>query len=178
MDQSEKEAIRRLIEQDRRAKKSKRPARPISITLIAGLQFLKAVVLLLTGVLLKVEPNMVSNPDSLFHSLLYVATRGRYDSLQAALQGEDLVTGVVVLLGLYLAAIGLGLLHVNAWARRTLIFSCGLTLALAAKSSLSPDLVTMASPDMTRFYVLLALDAVVFVYMLRWNTVEIFSGQQ
>jgi len=178
MERSEIEAIRRLREHRRRAAEPERTARPFGIMLITGIQFLKAAVLLLTVALLKVKPEMVNGPSSPLYPLLYLATRGRYDSMNAALQGGNALNGLMLFLGIYLGAIGLGMLYMSAWARRTLIFSCGLTLALFAKSTLWPDPAATASPDMTNVYMLLAVDAWVFLYLLRGNTAEIFRTRE
>ena len=173
MERSEIAAMRRLSEHHRAERE--RATRPIGVMLIAGIQFLKAAVLLLTVTLLRMRPEMVNRPDSPLYPLIYVATRGKYDSMNAALQGGDALPGLMILLGLYLGAVGLGIFHVKAWARRTLIFSCGLTLVVFAKSSLWPDPAASASPDMTNVYLLLAVDAWMFLYLLRGNTAEFFE---
>ncbi len=177
MERSEIEAIHRLSQQRRRAAEPAKAARPLGIMLIAGIQFLKAAVLLLAVNLLRLNPETMNAPGSSLYSLLYVATRGRYDSMNAALPSGNALTGVMLFLGLYLAAIGWGMLSANTWARRTLIFSCVLTLAFFAKATLWPDPAAPASPDMTNIYVLLAVDAWVFLYLLRGNTAEFFKTQ-
>jgi hypothetical protein len=178
MERSEIEAIRSQIEHSRRAAESDKTAGPFGIMLIAGIQFLKAAGLLLAATLLRVKPEMVNGPSSPIYPLLYVVTRGKLDSMNAALQGGNALPSLLFLLGIYLGAIGVGMLYVNAWARRTLIFSCGLTLVLFAKSSLWPDPAAPASPDMTNIYLLLAVDALVVFYLLLGSTAEFFQDSK
>ncbi len=179
MERSEIEAINRRVEQERRAHEPAKVARPVGITAIAVIQFVKAAVLVLTGSLLRLKPEVVG-PDSVLYPLLYFATRGKYDALTAALQGGNALPGLLFVLGLYLGAIGVGVLFLSGWARRTLIFTCGMTLALWAKTSLWPDAAAAASapPDMKNFYVLLVVDAGVFLYLLRGNTAEVFEARE
>ena len=176
MERSEIEAISRRIELERRANEPAKVARPLGITAIAGLQLLKGAVLVLTGSLLRLKPESVG-PDSALYPLLYVATRGKYDAMTAALQGGNALPGLLLFLGFYLGAIGVGILSLGGWARRTLIFTCGMTLALWAKTCLWPDpaVASSSQPDMTNFYVLLAIDAGVFLYLLRGNTAQMFE---
>ncbi len=178
------EAVNRLVEQRRLAAQQgvaaepRRIGRPAGVLLIGGFQFLKAAVLLLTGTLLRVRPEMVNAPGSPLYPLLYLATRGKYDSMSAVLQSNVLV-GLILFLGFYMGAIGFGILAMSGWARRTLILTCGMTVALFAKTSLFANQATAgaAAPDMTKFYVLLAVDTGVFLYLLRGNTAELFAAQ-
>ena len=155
-----------------------RPVRPVGITMIACFQLLKSAALLVAAGLLRYRPELDS--DSAFYQVLYVATRGKFEKLSAALQGGDALAGLLLLLGIYLGAIGIGLWNLNAWSRRTTVFTCGMTVLLwlwsnfAAKTQES---VAAASPDMTNFYVLLALDAAVFLYLVRGNTAECFEAR-
>ena len=177
MERSEIEAIHHRLNEHRRwAPVPEKTARPVGVMLIAWIQFLKAAVLLLAVSLLRVRPETVNGQDSPLYPLLYVATRGKYASMNA-LQGGNALAALLLFLGLYLGAVGFGLMHVIAWARRTLIFSCGLTLVLFAKASLWPDPAAAASPDMTNIYVVLAVDAFVFLYLLRSSTADYFKAQ-
>ena len=178
MDQSGSRTVRHVRAQHLRVMEPKRIERSVGIMLISGIQLIKAAVLLLTVALLQTEPELVSGPSSPLYPLLYVATRGRIDSMNGAMQGGAAVSGLMILLGLYLGAIGIGMFYVNVWARRTLIFSSGLTLAFYAKSTLWPDPEAMASPNMTNVYVLLAVDLFVFLYLLRSNTAELFKNKR
>ncbi len=177
MDQGQMQAIKRLMDERRLAAVTEGTVRPLGITLIAGFQFLKAAVLVTTATLLREDPELVNTPHSPLAPLLYVATRGRYDSIHTALAGGNALPGLMLFLGLYLAATGLGMLSVHAWARRTLLLNCGLTLALWAKATLWPDSAA-ASPDMTSFYVLLAVDAAVFLYLLQGDMAELFQPRR
>ena len=170
MEPSQIESIKRLSEQRLRAAELESTERPLGITLISTVQLLKGAVLLVTAILLRVKPELVNGPDSPLTPLLYVATRGRYDSISAALEGSHALPGLVLFLGFYLGAVGFGLLWMNAWARRTLILNSGVTLALWAKTTLSQNGAAQAAPDMTSFYVLLGVDAAVFLYLLPGST--------
>ncbi|MGI4758586.1 MAG: hypothetical protein ACRYGF_17270 [Janthinobacterium lividum] len=163
------------MEQQLRANKPSRPPRPTGLTAIAGFQLLKAAVLLLTGVLLKVEPALVTAPDSLLSSLVYVATRGRFDAINGMLQGGAVLAAMILSIGVYLGVVGMGVLCLNPWARRTLIFNCGMALAFATASVIWPAAVATAAPDTTKLYLLLAPDILIFVYLLQWETAELFS---
>ena len=54
-----------------------------------------------------------------------------------------------------------------------------MTVGLFAKTSLfaDPAMGGAAAPNMTKFYVLLAVDTGVFLYLLRGNTAELFAAQ-
>ncbi len=171
-------AVRRTSEQRRWEVQPAETVRPMGITLIAAIQLLKAAVLLFTATLLRLKPGTVNGPESLLYPLLYAATRGRYDSMNAALQGGNGLMGMILLLGLYLGGIGIGMLYVSPWARGTLIFSSAMTLVLFGKSCIWPDSAGAASPDMTNVYALLALDAWILVYLLRSSTAELFGRPQ
>ena len=110
MERSEIDRISRLMEQQRRAARPEKLNIPGGIMAIAGLQFLKGAVLVLTGTLLRLKPELVAGPDSLLYPLLYLATRGKYDAMSAALQGGNVLPGLLMFLGLYLEAIGGGML--------------------------------------------------------------------
>ncbi|MGI4828195.1 MAG: hypothetical protein ACRYFU_08405 [Janthinobacterium lividum] len=177
MDPKELQAINRRMEEYRQATEPESAARPLGITLIAGFQFFKAGVLLLVALLLRSSPEMVTESSSSLYPLLYLATRGRYELMSSTLQDGKALTEVLLVLGLYLGAIGLGILSVKVWARRTVMLSCGMTLVLWAKSSLWPDSTVLTSPDMTNFYVLLAIDAAVFMYLMQPSAVESFRSR-
>jgi hypothetical protein len=155
--------------------------RPGGVTLIACFQILKAGVLLLTATLLQWKPEVVDSSRSVLYPLLYVATRGRYAALNAAMNGANLLPGLIFLFGLYLAVIGSGLWQLKKWARRTVMFTCGMTLLLWAKSTFLPSTLSSglssASPDLQNFHILLFFDAVVFVYLIRGDTAEVFEAR-
>jgi hypothetical protein len=162
----------------------RRLERPGGVTIVACFQILKAGVLLLTGMLLRWKPEVVDSSQSVLYPLLYVATRGKYAVLNAAMQGANMLPGLIFLFGLYLAVIGSGLWQLKEWARRTVMFTCGMTLLLWAKSTLLPSTsgagisgLSSASPDLQNFHILLFFDAVVFVYLIRSNTAEVFEAR-
>jgi hypothetical protein len=157
--------------------------RPGGVTLVACFQLLKAGVLLLTGMLLRWKPEFVDSSQSILYPLLYVATRGNYTALNTAMQGANLLPGLIFLLGIYLAVIGSGLWQLKKWARRTVMFTCGLTLLLSAKAILWPSTpgagifpLTSAS-DLQYFHLLLFFDGAVFIYMCRRKTAELFEAR-
>lgn len=157
--------------------------RPGGVTVVASFQVVKAGNLLLTGMLLRCKPELVDSSESVLYPLLYVATRGKYAALSAAMQGANLLPGLMVFLGLYLGMIGSGLWHLQNWARRSVLLTCGMTLLLWAKSTLLPGTAGVgvsslgsARPDLQNFHILLFLDAAVFVYLIRSNTSEVFEA--
>src|SRR5580692_10499858 len=87
----------------------RRLVRPIGVILVACFQLLKGAVLLLTGILLRWKPEFVNSSQSILYPLLYVATRGNYPALKTAMQGANLLPGLIFFLGFYLAIIGFGL---------------------------------------------------------------------
>ncbi|ADW68854.1 hypothetical protein [Granulicella tundricola] len=163
--------------QDRR-----RAPRPIGVTLIATFQILKGTVLLLTAIMLRWYPGDVLGPQSIFYPVLYVATRGNTVVLQAASQGSNILPGFFFLLGSYITATGFGLLQLQKWARRTVMFNSSMTLLLWAKATLlnsSPSFGTSGlggtSSDLTNFYILLFFDVLVFAYLIRSNAADVFE---
>ena len=156
--------------------------RPVGVILVACFQLLKAGVLLLTGILLRWKPEFVDSSQSILYPLLYVATRGNYAAIKTAMQGANLLPGLIFLLGFYLAVIGFGLWELKQWARRTVMFTCGLTLLLSIKSILWPGTfgsifpITSAS-DLQYVHIPLFFDAVVFLYLCRGKTAEFFKAR-
>lgn len=157
-----------------------RPGRPGGITVVASFQILKAGILLLTGMLLRYKPSMVSSSESVLYPLIYVATRGHYAALSVAMQGTNLLSGLMLFLGLSLGVTGSGLWRLRKWARRSVMLTCGMTLLVWAKSVLllsSAGVATSASPDLQNFHLLLFLDAAVFLYLIRSNTSDVFRSK-
>jgi hypothetical protein len=149
--------------------------------MVACFQILKAGVLLLTGVLLRWRPEVVNDSRSILYPLIYVATRGYYAVFPEAIRDENLLPGLIFLLGLCLAVIGSGLWQMKRWARWTVIFTCGMTLLLWAKSTFLPDTpgsdifdLSLASRDLQNFHILLFFDAVVLVYLTRGRSAAVF----
>jgi hypothetical protein len=160
----------------------KRAARPGGVGLIAGFQLIKGAVLVLTALVLHWNPNEVLSPQSPFYPILYVATRGNVVLLNAAVQGSNILPAFFFILGSYLSAIGLGLWQIQKWARRTVMFTSGMTLLLWAKATLldsAPSFVTSSygtsSPDLKDFYILLFFDLVVFAYLVRGSIADLFD---
>lgn len=155
--------------------------RPGGVIIVACFQILKAAVLLLTGMLLRWKPDVVDNSRSVLYPLLYVATRGKYAALNAAIQDTNLLPGLIFLFGLYLAVIGSGLWQLKQWARRTVMFTCGMTLLLWAKSTILPSTLSsglsFASSDLQNFHILLFFDGMVFVYLIRGATAKVFEAR-
>ncbi|SNS21705.1 hypothetical protein SAMN05421770_10126 [Granulicella rosea] len=153
--------------------------RPLGVTVVAGFQFFKAGILLLAGLLLRVAPDYVSSPRSLLYPLLFIATRGKFTAMHDAAPDSGLLPALLTFLGVYLAVIGFGMWRVRLWARKSTLLNAGLTLLLFAQTQLSappPTSAAAASPDLNFFHAVLAVDALIFLYLVRGNTLEFFEA--
>jgi hypothetical protein len=166
-----------LLETARSRRRRRELKRPVGVTAIACFQILKAAVLLLTAVMLYSTPSIGFSSRSNLYTLLYVATRGNSTIISAIMQGGSAVAVMIGLWGTYLVAVGSGLWKMKEWARRSLIFTSGLTIVLYAKSILLPGILdsdrfglSLTSPDAQNVHILLACDVAIFVYLLRGNT--------
>ena len=155
--------------------------RPVGVVLIACFQILKAAVLLLTAIMLYAAPATGFSSRSNLYTLLFVATRGNSTIISAIMQGGSVVAVMIGLWGTYLVAVGSGLWKMKEWARRSLIFTSGMTIVLYAKSILLPGILdsdrfglSLTSPDAQNVHILLACDVLIFVYLLRGNTASSF----
>lgn len=152
-----------------------RMERPLGVILIAGLQVLKACILLLAAALLSFNPQAVTSPQSMLYPLLYFSMRGNTSAIQAAAQGDSALTFVLALLGFYIGTLGLSLWSMKDAARRTVRLASGMTLLLYAKTALFPDAsASFSSPDLLTVHLAVALEAVVFAYLLRGDTADSF----
>lgn len=155
-------------------------SRPLGVTVVAGFQFFKAAILLLAGMLLRVAPDSAASPRSPLYPLLFIATRGRFTAMHDAAAGSALLPALLTLLGLYLAVVGFGMWRVRLWARKSTLVNSGLTLLLFARTQLSPPPPPTsgdpASPDLLFFHILLAIDALIFIYLVRGATLELFEA--
>jgi hypothetical protein len=153
--------------------------RPLGVVAVAFVQLLKAAVLLLTVAMLRFQPDWSADVQSPFYPLLYIATRGNIVALSHAMQQGLFVPGILTLLALYLGVLGLRLWNLNPRARRTIMFTSGISLLLYAKSKIAPDAPdTFVPHDLQNFHILLALDLLVFVYLSRNATVSFFPRRK
>jgi hypothetical protein len=107
---------------------------PLSVVLIALFQFAKATVLLIVFWMMMKAPEMLEG-SHLAPLLMFIASHGK------APQGA-----VVALLAIYPIVIGAGLLLTIPWARRTLMFTSGLTIALWARALLMNQMLSSGNP--------------------------------
>jgi len=162
-------AIRRT---DRR-----RLERPWGVTLVACFQILKGGVLLFTAVMLRLNPDALASSHSTLDPLLFVAMRGNSSVMNAVLQGGDMLSGLVAIWGIYLGALGSGLWRMKVWARRSVMFTSGITFLLFAKATFFPNLadVSSPSPDLQNVHILLFFDVIIFAYLMSGNTAQSFQ---
>ena len=147
--------------------------RPWGITAVSALQFFRAAVLFLTGILLRIKPGAVSSSDGILYPLLSLALRGNPQVLNAVLQGSKEMTGTILILGCYLAVIGAGLWRMRPWARRSMIVTSALTVLLFMKSMLSAETGLTLQPH--NLPIPLIVDAILFVYLMRGSTAAAFT---
>ena len=157
----------------------RRLERPWGITLVVCFQVLKAAVLLLTGITLRLKPEVVVDSQSVLYPLLYVAMRGNSSIIDAVMQGGNVLPSIIAIWGLYLGALGSGLWQMKGWARRSVVFTSGITLLLYAKAILLPTTQSLSSssPDLLNLNLLLFFDAVIFFYLMRGNTADFFEAR-
>ena len=160
-------AIRRT---DRR-----RLERPWGVALVACFQILKGGVLLFTAVMLRLNPDALVSSHSTLDPLLFVAMRGNSSVMNAVLQGGDMLSGLVAIWGIYLGALGSGLWRMKVWARRSVMFTSGITFLLFAKASLFPSLADVSSPDLQNVHIVLFFDVIIFAYLMSGNTAQSFQ---
>jgi hypothetical protein len=137
--------------------------RPFPVTLIALFQFAKAWFLLLVVVIARVVPDALRSVPGL-SAFLYFAAHGR-----------DTRGPLLPLVGVSVALIGCGLWRLWRWARRSLIFSSGLMVALWAYrffNDWTAGQVTFRTPlEEQAVYFLVFLDLVIVAYLAFYDGV-------
>jgi hypothetical protein len=146
--------------------------------LVGCFQILKAAVLLLTGIMLRWRPEVVVNSQSVLYPLLYIAMRGNSSIIDEVMQGGNVLPVLISVWGLYLGVLGSGLWQMKMWARRSVVFTSGITLLLYAKAVFLPSTQGFGSysPDLQNLHLLLFFDAVIFVYLMRGNIADSFHA--
>jgi hypothetical protein len=134
------------------------PRRPLPLALIVLFQFLKAAFLLLVSAVFWTghESRLARIPD--LRDLLFLASHGK-----------DPNGLVVLVLGLYAAAIGYGLWKFRRWARNSLVFtSLSMLVLWFAHYDFGTALPTMPAISQVAaqtVYILLLLDFFIFMYL-------------
>jgi hypothetical protein len=134
------------------------PRRPLPVTVIVLFQFLKAAFLVFVAVLPWTghASRLASIPQ--LRDLIFLASHGK-----------DPNGLVLLVLGIYAAAIGCGLWNLRRWARNSLVFTSLLMLVLwFAHYDFGTALPTMPAISLVAtqtVYVLLLLDFVIFMYL-------------
>ena len=156
----------------------RRMERPWGVALVACFQVLKGGVLLLAGLTLRLKPEEMFSSQSVLYPFLYVAMRGNSSVINAVMQGGNVLPGLIVIWGLYLGILGSGLWQMKGWARRSVMFTSGITLLLYGKAIFLPDTSgpSSSSQDLQNFHILLFFDAIIFIYLLRPNATESFRS--
>jgi len=134
------------------------PRRPMPLSLIVLFQSLKATFLILVCVITWTgHENRLANIPEL-RDLIFLASHGK--------DPKDLV---LLVLGLYAAAIGYGLWNFRRWARNSLVFTSLLMLVLwFAHYDFGTALPTMPAISLVEtqtVYILLLLDFFIFMYL-------------
>jgi hypothetical protein len=107
---------------------------PFSVVLIALFQFAKATVLLIVFWMMMKAPEMLEG-SHLAPLLVFIASHGKVP------QGP-----VLALLAIYPIVIGAGLLLMIPWARRTLMVTSGLTIAIWVRYLLMNQMMSAGNP--------------------------------
>lgn len=132
--------------------------RPFPVTLIAWFQFAKAWFLLLVAFVSKYVPDAVRAVPTL-PAFVYVAAHGRNTNGY-----------LLPAIGIYMGIVGWGLWRLKRWARRSLVASTGLMMAIWAyrfAADWAAGETTLKTPlEQQTVTVLLFLDAVIFFYLV------------
>jgi len=140
-------------------------ARPTPVTAIALLQFGKAWLLMLAAVIAWMVPEALQAYGKVFSSVVYFASHGKHSP-----------PFLLPIYGAYVAAMGWGLWQLRGWARRNLMATSGLTLAIWGRWFLfdqalgGPIRNATGEPAPTSAQIqaigfLLLVDAIVFFYL-------------
>jgi hypothetical protein len=144
--------------------------RPFPVTVIAHFQFAKAAFLLGVAALLQFVPDAIHSMP-LLPFLLYVAAHGR-----------DTHGFLLPIAGLFVGFVGYGLWSLKPWARRSLIVSTGLMLAVWGHRFFVDQMdgvVTLKTPhEQQTVAMVLFLDAVVFLYMVAYDDIPRAFGKK
>jgi len=128
--------------------------RPFALYLIAGFQFLKAGFLLTAAAFLWLAPDSLPHSQA-FTQMLFIAAHGR-----------DISGVLVPLFGLYVAWIGIGLLHLRPSTRRNLAISSAFTVAFALQRlGLFGETDMTSKFDRQTLYILILIDLTVYIYL-------------
>ena len=138
------------------------PQRPFPVTLMAFFQFAKAGFLIFIAWLSLAGHygRLASIPN--LQDLTFLASHGK-----------DPKGMLLLFLGLYAGAIGLGLWRLRRWARNSLVFSCGLMMVLwLSHHDFGTQILVMPAiteVEQQTVYILLLVDFAIFMY-LKFNS--------
>jgi hypothetical protein len=140
-----------------------RPERPMPVTLIALFQFAKAWFLVTVVAIGRFAPEAL-RAFSALPALLYFAAHGR-----------DTRGPLLPFVAFYVGLIGLGLWRLWGWARRSLVFSSGIMIALWAWRLLNnwrDGMQTLKTPlEEQTIYFLVFIDVVTVLYLAFYDGV-------
>lgn len=97
--------------------KPEKTQRSLPVTLIAIYQFGRAAILLLTGALVVSNPDFDLDSSPLLQSLIFIVSRAKIGSTAEA----NTVAIRLLVLGVWIAILGVGCLMLQQWARRSLL---------------------------------------------------------
>lgn len=134
------------------------PVRPIQVTIIALVQFLKAAILILIPTLGWLDPNATHYSPALTQ-IVYVASRGR-----------ELPGILMPLIGFYVAFLGMGLWKLRPGARRNVLlgslFTIMISLArLGVFDTLLGLRITQSPAEQQTVMIIILFDAAIFLYL-------------
>ena len=138
-------------------------ARPVPVVAIACFQFAKALVLASIAVVACLQPSALPSDNLLFLSVFYIAAHGG----SASGLSPQILTAYAAAIAMYWMVMGWGIWNLKQWARRAVMISSGMTLALWARYVLYDSLSNWSDlrdpRAMQPILVLLFLDLIVFL---------------
>lgn len=128
--------------------------------------------------MLCLKPDVLVSSQSTLYPLLFVAMRGNSSVINAVLQGGNVLSGLISIWGIYLGALGSGLWRMKVWARRSVMFTSGITFLFFAKATFFPGTADFSAPslDLQNIHILLFFDVMIFVYLVSGKTAQSFQS--
>lgn len=142
--------------------------RPTPVTAIALLQFSKAWALMLVAVIAWLVPQAIQYYPDMFSAVVYFASHGK--------NARGLLLPVIAV---YIAVMGWGLWSLKGWARKSLITTSGLTIAVWVRGFMLAQAMGTSSLTSSQMQVvgfLLLVDAVTFFYLFFGWDVKLAFG--
>jgi hypothetical protein len=142
--------------------------RPTPVTAIAVLQFSKAWALMLVAVIAWLVPQALQYYGDMVSSVVYFASHGK-----------NARGPLLPLIAVYVAVMGWGLWSLKGWARKSLMATSGLTIAVWVRGFLFAQAMGVTSLSPSQMQVvgfLLLVDAITFFYLFFGVDVKLAFG--